>query len=680
MKNLFSAKLYWQGLRKLRVAGIAMAVVIIVMNAWFPLECIINQSPGFRPDFADYHPIISIDETTFAPLGIAVMLFAPLLVYHMFSYLNERKASDFYHALPQKRRCVYISFTSAVLTWIVAVLCATSIVNTILWTFVPDCELSFRVIAVTFVGFLTLALVTAGFMALAMTLTGTAVANVLVFILFSLFIRACGIFFFYGFSQVTPMFDPTNSWLKFFDADFFLPIGLIVRFLDGKGNAGEYENTWFLLYWFTVGIALLALSCVTYCRRRSESATKSAPNRIMQNIYRIGVTFPFLMTGAYILLADGDFYLCLIPMLAALLVWILFELLTTKKLQNVIRSLPVLLIPAVLTGGYVASVYLARNVFYASTPEREEIASARLERAEDTLTGWEHTLLATVEITEAEVLDYVYHAIEQTKTYDLMSWQEKKDSGLALAARYSEMVTLTLNSGKKVTYHLCSPYVLYDIFKNSAQIHEILLSGPDFEIQSVRMQFGAEADRRIWEAIKEDFDALSDEQKSAYLQYAQNDKVNAPHLTVYGVYGGQRFFDHFNLHLEYTPNAYRLYAQFDIGDRLPELRDAADRIAELRQEDVTHAYMLADDVYGYTWQIKTENFRVIREFLQKLAIDSHLADCEKIDKGEIYRFVLQIDTKDEKNGIYLQIELTLSREDFATYREVVSNAGAMPIS
>ena len=106
MKNIFSYKLYLQGLRKIRTAGVAMAVIIIVLNAWIPIQCI--SRGGYRGSMTD------VDAGMLAPFGFLLMFFAPLLVYNMFSFLNERKGSDFFHSLPQKRICTYLSFMSAV--------------------------------------------------------------------------------------------------------------------------------------------------------------------------------------------------------------------------------------------------------------------------------------------------------------------------------------------------------------------------------------------------------------------------------------------------------------------------------------------------------------------------------------------------------------------------------------
>jgi hypothetical protein len=181
-------------------------------------------------------------------------------------------------------------------------------------------------VLLTLVGFLILALVAAGFMALSMTLTGTAVANCLVFLLFFLFVRACGMFFLYGFSEVAPMFHVDSSLLKIFDIQFFLPVGLLAQIFDG--DTALFHNPWFFIYWTAVAVALLSLSAWAYCRRRSESATKSAPNRLMQNIYRIGVTFPFLMMGVFLMIAQKDFYLCV------LCAFVAFHMLTSSWVRG----------------------------------------------------------------------------------------------------------------------------------------------------------------------------------------------------------------------------------------------------------------------------------------------------------------------------------------------------------
>ena len=89
MKNtLFSVKLYLQGLKKVRAVGIAAAICVIVLNAILPVISFIENSMAW-PDMRE-NEIIERDYYFFSPFGLLVIIFAPLMIYSMFSYLNER--------------------------------------------------------------------------------------------------------------------------------------------------------------------------------------------------------------------------------------------------------------------------------------------------------------------------------------------------------------------------------------------------------------------------------------------------------------------------------------------------------------------------------------------------------------------------------------------------------------
>ncbi len=711
MKNLFSFKLYFQGLRKIRTAGAAMAIVITVLNAVFPILAGMG-----RKDIGAIDVVPEIDTILFAPCGWLLVLFAPLLVYNMFSYLNERRSADFFHALPQKRACVYISFMFAIFTWILGVLGLTALVNAILWRTLTYYALNAGAVAMTFFGFLILALAMSGFMALSMTLTGTATANWLVFLLFSLFIRICGIFFLNGFQSMVPMFSPDHSWLRIFDWKFFLPISLLLNLL--QYNFGlQYpleEQCWTFVYWFAVAVVLWTVSAVAYCRRRSESATKSAPNRLMQHIYRIGVTLPFLLYGAYDLIFGRKY---LYPyhgrsgsgsllILIGFLVWVIFELLTTKKVKNGLKTLPLFLLTAILAAGGIGSLYAAKGIFYATTPKRDAIKGATVDVSfHSSLSAWETVLFSEVEITDPEILDQVYEALEETKVYWQTPLEERediyKDSLYTdkVDHPYFNKVTLTLRSGRKVTYNFSSSYDIFKIFDESEEYRARRLNALDFDLESVHCNYASGNDMHIWEAFKADFEALDDEQKLKYLQWNEG-RTGA--IRVRGVYEKQHFVEYFSVNKEYMPNAYLLYIKCYLenqADSLEDLRSAADRIAEESFENAVYVRMRinkANGVNGANGGIDCYKPELINAFLQSLVIDSHLLDAQKAAKQEIYRFELSViwmENKHELEGglpdedaykyndsVNISMYLTFSDDDIALYRQLIASGGTMPIS
>ena len=183
IKNIFSLKLYLQGIKRIRAIGIAAAICTIIPNALIPVMEAMRKSSY---DYFYYESFYSADRAPsvtqvrygeFAPFLTLMMIFAPLMVYLTFSYLNERKKADFFHSIPQKRVCVYTSFTLSIVSWIALIMGVSVIINSILWNFVPyqtlPAALPFEAFIYCFAG----ALLVAAYMLVAMTLTGSVVSN-----------------------------------------------------------------------------------------------------------------------------------------------------------------------------------------------------------------------------------------------------------------------------------------------------------------------------------------------------------------------------------------------------------------------------------------------------------------------------------------------------------------------
>ena len=659
MKNIFSPKLYLQGLRKVRTLGIAMAIVMIALNAWIPLTHL-NEHRTANPLDGAIN-VQSVEAGQFAPFGLLFIIFVPLLVYNMFSYLNERKASDFFHALPQKRICVYISFMSAMLTWVTSVLLFSTMINSVLWSMAEDYAVTVDVIVSTTLGFFILALVMAGFMALAMMLTGTAVANCLVFLLFFLFIRAFGMFFLYGLEDITPMFNSMHSWLRIFKWDFFLPLGIFIEVADSGSTNYAFGNAEMLIYWFIVAILLWIAAGIAYCLRKSESATKSAPNKIMQNIYRIGVTFPFMMLGAFLFITGEGLYLLLLCMLVAFLVWVIFELLTTKKVKNVLRSLPLFLIPVLMTVGFVASLYGTSDFVKNNTPSRDQIIGAKIDVSATGKQNFINTVLAVTETQSTETLNLVYQAIQDTKICENMTYQERRDQGYI----YRDTVIVRLRSGRKIAYNLVTKIDLYEAFRKAANVREKIILGL-FSDENLYGIYGMDLEQpyyeEIWNALKKDFQALSDEQKDHYLSDIA-DYTGGFSIYVENTYQGMKYTQVYNIDPVYTPNAMHLLMQYyekneaETLDTLLSLKNSSDFFSI-----AINAYIAEEKIESIIY-----DSGFIQEFLNTISIDEHLTDYENAKK--FYRVTIRTTAYDKYNYSFV---LTLSDEDIRIYQEIVA--------
>lgn len=369
MNNYFSKNLYVEGLKKIRVSGTAFSLIIILLNAVLPIIGIAENR---------YHDITTrvvdaVAPNMVIPFGILVLVLVPLIVHDMFSFLNDRSKSDFWHAIPQKRTCVYISLTSAILTWAISTIVISTLVNSFLWSLARWYELNISTAIIGTAPYIVLAVLMAGVMLLAMTLTGTTVSNFLVGALFLLFFRVISIMFVTALEEYSNVLYADYGIFKFFGIDFFLPLSLLIGVFDN--DAEIYTNWGLQIYSLIVGIVFIALGGIAYNKRKSQSATKSAPSKLIQHIYRFAITLPFMLLVAVMMIIDGVQSYQLILVILAILVYILYELVTTKRLKSVVKSLPYMIVPALCAVALSSTILIVGNSIDRMDIEPDDIDS-----------------------------------------------------------------------------------------------------------------------------------------------------------------------------------------------------------------------------------------------------------------------------------------------------------------
>ena len=231
MNNFFSKKLYLQGLKKIRVSGLALAIIIVLLNAFLPLMGIIDNSSLFGT-----RSITQVEYNAVVPFCLLMLGLVPIIAHDMFSFLNERNQSDFYHSIPHKRTCVYVSFTAAILTWAFGTVILSSIVNALLWSMARFYAINFATVLLGALPYLVLSVMMAGVMVLAMTVTGTKMSNLLVSILFFLFFRTVSALCVVMLGEMAPVFNTASSWCKYFSIEFFLPYALLEGVFDSDAS------------------------------------------------------------------------------------------------------------------------------------------------------------------------------------------------------------------------------------------------------------------------------------------------------------------------------------------------------------------------------------------------------------------------------------------------------------
>lgn len=391
-KSWFDPRLYREGLRQLRVIGVLSLVLMTLAAVLAPVGQAI-QIAADQEIAAAAGRNISIENLTLLGshplllLGFPVL--APAMSLYLFHFLDRREACDFYHALPQTRGCLYRSFAAALLTWLVGVLLASTLVN------MGVCALLGRYLALVYSSVpvllfnLTAAsvLVAAGTV-LAMSLTGTVFTNIVsaLLILFvpRIFMQAVSSFL----GSAMPYVSESHLF-PLLDYSWNLVSGLPLSYLLGTYRDVVYG--WHGgLYTLALGAVYLVLGGLFFRRRKSEAAGQAALSRGLQLAFRlaaalticlipVGMIFEALVTGGGLSRLGGSwFFSLLVAYLIAAIVYFLYELISTRKLRNLARAVPGLGILAVLNLVLVLGMFGVYRYTSAQQPAAEEISYVTL--------------------------------------------------------------------------------------------------------------------------------------------------------------------------------------------------------------------------------------------------------------------------------------------------------------
>ncbi len=416
--NYFNIRLYIEGLKKLRVIGIAASIVVIGICAMVPITYIITES-GAR--YSDKPPVYNVEISEFALPLVLILFFAPFFVSSVLSFLNRRNESDFYHSIPYKRECVFNSFMLAAFTWVLGIITASVLLCGTLWLLAPNTSFGFSVIPLLIAAAFAACVILMCFMALSMSLTGTAMSNIFIFGLLTFFLRFALFLLSYTIDSVVPIWQAGDTIGMFIKPSFFFPLAFLGNFIGSINAADVYTNIPLYIYTALASIALYLLSLYMYKRRRSEMAGKSAPSRRLQHIYRIAFTTPFvlLLSGFAAEEAFGfssiDIEWYVILSVLALSVYYLYELITTRSPKSMLKATPYLFVLVLIAASYIVGVGCVRSVVLSKIPEASDVSyvvfEVKNQSGMDEKT-YEELKCQDTKIKDREVIESVCTALE----------------------------------------------------------------------------------------------------------------------------------------------------------------------------------------------------------------------------------------------------------------------------
>jgi len=590
MKNIFNFKLYLEGIKKIKLVGIIVGIVTIVINALVPLVSLMNVQ---RSEYNSTPNLIDASEFSI-PL-ILILFLTPFFFLSMFSFLNKRNESDFYHAIPYKRSCVLGSFVAAIYTWILAIIVTATLSAALLWWVNPTTTFPFSIIPLTIGVYTATAIYIGGFILLAMTLSGTATSNITVAIIAMFSFRVLGALITISLDELVPMYDIAYSIGKVFSFRYWLPTAVISSFYDSS----VFSNAFLWIYSALVTVGVYAFAYVSYCKRKSESAGRSAPARKLQHVYRILFTLPFALFTTMSLILDGgdDFFVVLLAI--TLLVYYLYELVTVKNIKSALRATPMLLIVLVCCILFsVGCIGVAKNV-YANEYDKDDMSSIRLYKYASILdfmdSGWnqyENIVTNKVMIPDEKAREIVSNALSYTIDYEQGYTDYDFDIPMTI-----QHVEIELNSGKKIGRRIRFTQEQYGelmrVIQASAEYKTAFITLPDASsIERINVSYCdwlSDKDmKRLWDSFTKEYNALSDDEKLKYKQQNVNSDQYYDEYYDSGIHFEYYDEDALKIHLNVygTMDSSEYYANYTIPDRFTETRKIYFELIKRQQESV----------------------------------------------------------------------------------------------
>ncbi len=379
-RKLFDRRLWREGMRQLSLVGIMSFIVMELTAILVP----VGHYIAWRQSTQSYATVSVLAGQVAQPLLFAMpYTVAPLMALFLFRFLNKRSASDVYHQFPVRRECLYLSFFTAIATWLTIITAISAATSQLLFSVLLSARYTLNAAGLWIYAFNMLAgslLVAAG-TTVAMSVTGN-VFNNLVSAVCLLFVPRLVLLIFTELLIDGLEVLPSDAVFPLFSTFYHVPAGLILGLFTGSSGkcatdvgAGIYSLCLALVY--------VVLAAVLFRRRKSEAAERASLNRGVQALLRVTVGFvvaliPCIMiTEAFLsdygLDADTMFWI-VTTYLIALVVMMCYELITTRRWKHLPRAFAGFGVVLGLSALFVGGEALGRTLIWSVEPTAEDIA------------------------------------------------------------------------------------------------------------------------------------------------------------------------------------------------------------------------------------------------------------------------------------------------------------------
>lgn len=419
-RKWFDLQLYTEGLRQLRLMGLLFTAAVGLIVIFIPVGEYINTvnmaSVSARTiSYLEMNPLI---------VG-AFCIVAPFLTLNLFSFVNKRESSDFYHNTPATRTCLFFSFFAAVLTWLLIFVTGTALLSVLCHSLFPSLfVINFESVLQISLNCFAGGVLVAASVAIAMSVTGTMVMNVLLALLIIFVPRILLKLILMAICDAFPLVGGL-VFAPLLNTQYNIPAGYVLQYFFGDGSPLTAMSS----FLYTVGLSVIytALAWLLFKHRRSEGAGHSAPTPLLQAFYRflVGFTISSIITVA--LCSDyssyydaSDLFPWVFAYVLTVFAMVVFEILCTRRFRGLIRrSLVTIGLLVVANLALVGGITGAKTILKSYSPAAQDITSVRVVEIEGVEHGYGETdyfssQASKIDLKDPDVLSVVSEQLRYT--------------------------------------------------------------------------------------------------------------------------------------------------------------------------------------------------------------------------------------------------------------------------
>ncbi|MCL2368381.1 MAG: ABC transporter permease, partial [Oscillospiraceae bacterium] len=444
---------------------------------------------------------------------IVMPFMAPFLTLFLFSFLNKRNSSDFYHAIPHKRETLFLSFLAVILTWVLGGMALSTGVALTIFALAPAgvVLINMSSVLLTLLGFAVGSLLVIAATLMAMSITGTTFSNIVTALLILFLPRALITSFIGMVVNMTQVVSMENFGIL---GDY--AYNIVFSFLNSLFAGGLVQGTPFIghiLYTAVLALLYFGATLVLFKRRKSETAQSPALNRVVQAVVRISLAFLITLIAIFIILNGGGIRYNLIFVVAiyalAVIAYFAYELIATKRISSLKRSLPGLLILVLLNVVFITGVNLAQGMILNRDIPAGAVAHVRIHETGFS-GGWQEPLsyeelrAREIALSDPQLTDILLDTLAQ----NIRNIRGEETTGFGWWPVYHYTIFFETTTGRTIRRNLAlNPEIneaLNEVLNNHPAYREAFLTLPENPEQIWAGVLPEEALRELYNTLRDE--------------------------------------------------------------------------------------------------------------------------------------------------------------------------------